>query len=857
MSILYLNHNNSDDNKIGSISHTNSVSFSPDITNDSSDISSIPRSCINSPAPSSPVISTTESNDFPSLNNLKFESSNYLSSALRKTSIDSYNSTDETSVTPSTYEEVKSSTAISNWVEYYNSRLTNLEGHANIKLISSNEDLLMLLKFYYHTRFELQDVHGLISEVYEGKLFPYLHGLNSISQRNFFTNSSTNNEDIVNNVLKNESIFNMMFINSSEVANIVPNLINTVQLNDLLTPNRVQRRLSPEIESDCEVKEIEDIEVHIEEDEIYEKYETLNHIWQLDSITCHDKLNNRNYKDQIRLMAPVSNFVIYNYDRNEDGSIKVAHLIDSLKNEHRNQIIYVVDKSIDWNLIDMEYFDNPGDYDSILFQNQLIPNSFAIKNPLASLNINYSCKLLRYEQQMIWKLNSMKRILGGRICLGNIIDFSNFSVNKYSNFKLIINCHEKASFPTLKTLNSIFAEIESPSPKNNVYYLEFPSAGCLKTSNLSGGNILSFLKVLKLIEIFITTSSEDIFIFSYDGFTGLSVLAISIMHYLKFHSMEDSILFLLGDQEKDIKLYYFKNDIIFLKQFEKFIEYLKRNPDAVSDSSATSIDFQKVSSQLGLRSLHSGLKYDWFKLNQDNNFPAKIYNNLFLGSINHANSLTILDAKKIENIISIGECPTWFKYLRNSVFFDFELGKRRVHQRNAVVLEPIYRFNQTEFQPGAAIYEVNFDCLYQDIRKSPKLPKYIKSMIYIHNLNDDGKDSILPLLMSAPPVIQSKILLGTSICVSPTLVHCRIGVSRSASLVIASVMKHFRLNLLSSYLYVRVSRFNIIVQPNLKIFYELYLFEQYLDLKQQRNGKIYNWEVMCHEIDKLNNHYMG
>ena len=47
--------------------------------------------------------------------------------------------------------------------------------------------------------------------------------------------------------------------------------------------------------------------------------------------------------------------------------------------------------------------------------------------------------------------------------------------------------------------------------------------------------------------------------------------------------------------------------------------------------------------------------------------------------------------------------------------------------------------------------------------------------------------------------------------------------------LIAHLMKTYRLGFLQSYFLVRVQRFNIIIQPNLKLFYELYLFDQWLD----------------------------
>ena len=85
--------------------------------------------------------------------------------------------------------------------------------------------------------------------------------------------------------------------------------------------------------------------------------------------------------------------------------------------------------------------------------------------------------------------------------------------------------------------------------------------------------------------------------------------------------------------------------------------------------------------------------------------------------------------------------------------------------------------------------------------------KNFKSLIYIHDFKDDGRDSLMELLIDAPPAIQDKILLGSTTNINnptnnytnannnnnKTLIHCKIGVSRSATLVIAHLMKTYRL----------------------------------------------------------------
>src|SRR3954464_15838779 len=61
-----------------------------------------------------------------------------------------------------------------------------------------------------------------------------------------------------------------------------------------------------------------------------------------------------------------------------------------------------------------------------------------------------------------------------------------------------------------------------------------------------------------------------------------------------------------------------------------------------------------------------------------------------------------------------------------------------------------------------------------------------------------------------------------------TLVHCRVGVSRSATICIAEVMRAFNMSFPRAYCYVRARRLNVIIQPHLRFAYELLKWEEML-----------------------------
>lgn len=58
--------------------------------------------------------------------------------------------------------------------------------------------------------------------------------------------------------------------------------------------------------------------------------------------------------------------------------------------------------------------------------------------------------------------------------------------------------------------------------------------------------------------------------------------------------------------------------------------------------------------------------------------------------------------------------------------------------------------------------------------------------------------------------------------------HCRVGVSRSATICIAEVMRRRRLSFPRAYCFVRARRLNVIIQPHLRFAYELLKWEETL-----------------------------
>lgn len=179
----------------------------------------------------------------------------------------------------------------------------------------------------------------------------------------------------------------------------------------------------------------------------------------------------------------------------------------------------------------------------------------------------------------------------------------------------------------------------------------------------------------------------------------------------------------------------------------------------------------------------------------DGSLPSRILPYMYLGNLIHANNPDMLLALGIRRILSIGEPVDWT---------DSELdswGK--------------------------------------------------KNLMFIGQVQDNGIDPLTQQFGRCLEFIQKGRLDGTA-----TLVHCRVGVSRSATICIAEVMASLSLSFPRAYCFVRARRLNVIVQPHLLFAYELLKWEEFQS--QKRNKPLrreLEWPTIAHEIAAMNKPY--
>lgn len=181
----------------------------------------------------------------------------------------------------------------------------------------------------------------------------------------------------------------------------------------------------------------------------------------------------------------------------------------------------------------------------------------------------------------------------------------------------------------------------------------------------------------------------------------------------------------------------------------------------------------------------------------DGSLPSRILPYMYLGNLGHANNPELLRELGITQILSVGESISW----------------------------------------------------PEDLKKKLNWPN--DNILSIDRVQDNGVDPLWNEFDRCLKFIERGKLDGTA-----TLVHCRVGVSRSATICIAEVMNELGLSFPRAYCFVRARRLNVIIQPHLRFTYELLKWEEFQ--RQKRNEPLrreLEWATIAREIALMNKPY--
>ncbi|PWN48629.1 hypothetical protein IE53DRAFT_185287 [Violaceomyces palustris] len=199
--------------------------------------------------------------------------------------------------------------------------------------------------------------------------------------------------------------------------------------------------------------------------------------------------------------------------------------------------------------------------------------------------------------------------------------------------------------------------------------------------------------------------------------------------------------------------------------------------------------------------------HGWFHDSRfEGSFPSRILPFLYLGNLNHALNAKMLHALGITHVVSVGETaidPPPGASVDHGLRAAHELDKETSAENTPSSINSLYH----EFKAGRI------------------------SVLDMKNVSDDGIDPLRATMREAVEYIERARRSGGRV-----LVHCRVGVSRSSTIVLAYVMAHLDLNLVESYLLVRSRRLNILIQPHLLFFWELRGWETYLAAQKAKRA---------------------
>ncbi|KAG8964004.1 tyrosine/serine/threonine protein phosphatase pps1 [Tulasnella sp. 408] len=227
----------------------------------------------------------------------------------------------------------------------------------------------------------------------------------------------------------------------------------------------------------------------------------------------------------------------------------------------------------------------------------------------------------------------------------------------------------------------------------------------------------------------------------------------------------------------------------------------------------------------------------------DGSFPSRVLPFLYLGNLAHAGNAYMLHALGITHVVSVGECALIPP--ANDGYTTY------AHNQSGAYQVTTGSTGTNGFLPGRP----RSGSLWVEEKEGR-----IK-VLDIKGVCDDGIDSLRPQIHPTVEWIDKARAEGGKI-----LIHCRVGVSRSATVTIAYVMHHLNVSLVDAYLMVRSRRLSVLIQPNMRLLYNLCGWE--IELARRRaaaegreltmsEGRQLSWPFLAREVHILNERYLS
>ncbi|CAI4288961.1 APG_G0004730.mRNA.1.CDS.1 [Saccharomyces cerevisiae] len=411
-------------------------------------------------------------------------------------------------------------------------------------------------------------------------------------------------------------------------------------------------------------------------------------------------------------------------------------------------------------------------------------------------------------------------------------------------WKLIIKCTSNSQMPSLTKIRTYLDLLldDDASKSQEHLHLTFPASGSIGLGNLNIQSVEILLNVCYLI--FQVSQVQELLTFMYceDGYTETSLLLTA---YIIFHfniPLQDALL-----RIHPRPFFLFPSDLQILGHLQPVLREFSPQNGSNLKLYANALKFSDKSFQLHISSeLFSSIFF--MKIPLESNFvnlkgplPSRILRHLYLGSLDHAQNPALLKSLGITHIVSVGEVVSW------------TLNKDKI----AHPVRPHRAITMTNTNEVAGNTTCNKSRNRADTVVSDKQENGSNVVIsensgfqicQIENLDDNGKDPLFHQINKVLDFISNSEATGGKV-----LVHCMVGVSRSATVCIAECMRYLQCDLASAYLFVRVRRLNVIIQPNLFFVYEL--FKWWKKHYNREKDKTMDWHIICRGIAEVNMKY--
>lgn len=240
-------------------------------------------------------------------------------------------------------------------------------------------------------------------------------------------------------------------------------------------------------------------------------------------------------------------------------------------------------------------------------------------------------------------------------------------------------------------------------------------------------------------------------------------------------------------------------------------------------------------------------KFGWFYNPEfEGSFPSRILPFLYLGNLAHASNPGLLRSLGIQYVLSVGEQAHGLDVHMGEVGSEDKSSQFMVKLVDDMYdngVDPLWRHIENSVAFVGKFFVCCCCCCFMSI-----ILALVDTLTPTSQKQNKELTRFLFILTENTKYTDEARKNNTRV-----LIHCRVGVSRSATIVIAYLMAHYNLSLVDAYLMVRARRLSVIIQPNLLFMYELMQWEQRLRGRFDSMG----WPGIAREVHHLNMYYIG